>query len=261
MALLAANRRGRAGAPPAAALPAGRRRGPGTVPPASAVAVLASPRAPAGCRSCVSQPKPTAPSGTSTENSFSRAIQRERKSRAFAMSTRSGAKCSIREVSTKPPWMPCRASAGLTSPSGLPRRLHMQATANICDVARSRRQTMSTTCGCPPRLFSSTSLRTPARATLCPILVQSAISVSALAVSVPGKRMCSTDSPMACTGSTSSGSASGSSARVRVSTPSLMVRSTETGRCGPCCSMAATGRTATVSRGRDGKAVQGRSCQ
>ena len=53
--------------------------------------------------------------------------------------------------------------------------------------------------------------------------------------------------------------AASSSARARIA--ALIVASTLTGRCGPCCSIAATGRMATVSSGSDRKSVQVRSCQ
>ena len=42
----------------------------------------------------------------------------------------------------------------------------------------------------------------------------------------------------------------GTSSSARARMPALMVESTLTGRCGPCCSTAATGKTAMASSGQ-----------
>jgi len=86
----------------------------------------------------------------------------------------------------------------------------------------------------------------PARATLSPSSVQSAISVAGASVSVPGKRMCSGLRPTFCGGKNNTGSSGGNSGSAASITPWSSVASTDTGRCGPCCSVAATGNTATV---------------
>ena len=69
-------------------------------------------------------------------------------------------------------------------------------------------------------------------------------------VSVPEYDRCSVDRPMSCGGSTSTGNDCGSCARAASSTPCSSSASTFSGRCGPCCSMAVTGSTATVRAAR-----------
>ena len=90
------------------------------------------------------------------------------------------------------------------------------------------------------------SLRQPVRATLSPISVQARVTVSAEKVSVPGYSICSFDLPIAWMGRKRTGRSFGTRSIARARYPSLMNLSTPTGRCGPCCSIAATGSTATT---------------
>ncbi len=87
---------------------------------------------------------------------------------------------------------------------------------------RNSRATMSSIGTLPPWLLTSTSLRTPARATLSPISVQARISVSAERVSVPGEAMCSFDLPIAWTGRKVAGTCAGSLATTARIWPSAM---------------------------------------
>ena len=113
---------------------------------------------------------------------------------------------------------------------------------------RSRRHAMSRrVCGWPPWLFRITSRRTPARATLSPISVHSASSVSTEPVSVPGNLMVLDRQPDRLRRQHQHRRVLGQLASARATMPWLIVVSTEIGRCGPCCSIAATGSTATVS--------------
>ena len=63
-----------------------------------------------------------------------------RNSRPCAMSTRSGRKCSISEVSTSPPWMPWRSSSSVYMPAGRPKRCQLVFTASILWRTRSSRR-------------------------------------------------------------------------------------------------------------------------
>src|SRR5215212_5674786 len=63
---------------------------------------------------------------------------------------------------------------------------------------------------------------------------------------VPGERMCSLDLPTACTGRNSAARSSGSRAITASIMPWPMMVSVETARCGPCCSIAAIGKTTMV---------------
>src|SRR5215213_11388489 len=63
---------------------------------------------------------------------------------------------------------------------------------------------------------------------------------------VPGERMCSLDLPTACTGRNSVERSSGSRAITASIMPWPMMVSVETARCGPCCSIAAIGKTTMV---------------
>ena len=112
--------------------------------------------------------------------------------------------------------------------------------------ARKSRATMSITLTCPPWELNSTSLRIPAAATDSPMSVHSRRMVSALSVSVPGKRACSGLRPTACVGSTNTFNTGARCASAAASTPSTSTVSTLNGKCGPCCSVAATGNTAMV---------------
>jgi hypothetical protein len=105
---------------------------------------------------------------------------------------------------------------------------------------------MSKICGWPPWLLTITSRRMPARATLSPISVHSRIRVSADNVSVPGNAWCSLDLPIGIIGRNVAGRSAGRRRSTSSTMPWLMQASTQTGRCGPCCSTAATGSTAIV---------------
>src|SRR5262245_31058602 len=66
---------------------------------------------------------------------------------------------------------------------------------------------------------------------------------------VPFERRCSFDFPIVWIGMNSTVSSSGSRARTVSIMPCMIAVSVMTGRCGPCCSIAATGRTVTVALG------------
>ena len=105
------------------------------------------------------------------------------------MRTVAGARCSIIEVSTAPPWMPKRCSSALNKACtsggwGRLNQLLLYTSRPWC--WRSSRATMSITATLPPWPLSSNSRFTPARATQAPISVHSAITVAGDSDSVPG---------------------------------------------------------------------------
>jgi hypothetical protein len=112
--------------------------------------------------------------------------------------------------------------------------------------ARRSRATRSITLTCPPWALNSTSFFTPLAATDSPISVHSRITVSAFSVSVPAKRACSGLNPTAIVGRNSTGRSAASCGSAAATMPVTRSVSTDSGRCGPCCSVAATGSTATV---------------
>ena len=99
---------------------------------------------------------------------------------------------------------------------------------------------------CPPWALKIRSLCTPLRATEAPISFQTRIRVSALRVRVPGKRWCSLLLPKAWVGSTKAVAEAPIWGKARSTMALTRSVSTPVGRCGPCCSVAATGRTATT---------------
>src|SRR5262245_9749348 len=106
------------------------------------------------------------------------------------------------------------------------------------------------------------SLRIPVRATLRPMSVQASSSVVSRTESVPAKLVCSGLKPTLCAGSASSAAGPDKRSNAARTMPSLMTASVESGRWGPCCSIAATGRSATVSPASTRpKSVVVRSCQ
>ena len=240
------------------------------ISPFSLVAFAASPVAPLGFRSCASHPNPTPPSGVRCSNVASMRSPAERKFSARAMFTSLGWRCSMTLVSTSPPCSPCFSSVSEKSPSGRPKENQSHVTTSIPRRLRRSLATTSAICGWPPWELKSTSLRTPARATDSPMSVQTAVSVEALREMVPAKSSCSTDLPYGTggrrrnvvsgeeTGARAPSGAAGDSdddalassssrrsSNARFNTPALMAASTHTGRCGPCCSIAPTGRSAT----------------
>ena len=74
------------------------------------------------------------------------------------MSTRSGRKCSISDVSTSPPWMPWRSSSSLYMPAGRPKRCQLVFTASILWRTRSSRLTMPMISSLPPCELTNTIL-------------------------------------------------------------------------------------------------------
>ena len=127
---------------------------------------------------------------------------------------------------------------------------------------RRSRATTSSSPTLPPCALRSTSFFTPVVATDSASSVQSRITVSAFSVSVPAKRVCSRLKPMDCVGKNSTGTSAFKCASAAVTTPLTSVVSTLSGRCGPCCSMAATGSTAMQrARSSRAKSVVFRSAQ
>ena len=145
--------------------------------------------------------------------------------------------------------MPCFDSTASYIPSGSPNQRQCVATASMPKRTRSSRAAVAITEALPPCELASTSLRRPARRTPSPVSTSTRSSVSADSVSVPGDRMCSFDLPIDWIGSTSTRNSAGNRRFRQASMPSAMATSVITGRCGPCCSVAATGRMAMVFSG------------
>ena len=105
----------------------------------------------------------------------------------------------------------------------------------------------------------------PLAATHSPSSVHTRISVSALSVRVPAKAACSGEKPVVCVGKNNtalSASAACSGAQAAAMMPSAKSLSTLSGRCGPCCSVAATGKTAMARlRSSEAKSVVLRCAQ
>ena len=112
--------------------------------------------------------------------------------------------------------------------------------------ARRSRATTSSKPTCPPWALSSTSFLTPVAATDSAMSVHSRMMVSALSVRVPANAVCSGLKPTACVGRNSTDWLAARCGSAAATTPSTRVVSTFSGKCGPCCSIAATGNTATV---------------
>ncbi len=142
--------------------------------------------------------------------------------------------------------MPCRFSAASNSPFMSINRGHITFTANMPSLTRKSRQTISSSCGWPPCEFRNRILRMPARYTLSPSSYQTRPKVSCDKVSVPGKAKCSSDFPTGIIGSTRAGQSGSINSTARAMMPALIAASTLTGKCGPCCSTAPTGRIATT---------------
>ena len=105
---------------------------------------------------------------------------------------------------------------------------------------------MSITLTCPPCALSSTKVFTPLAATDSPISVHKRITVSARKVKVPAKRACSGLKPTIWVGKNNTGRSQAKWGKLACTTPLTKSVSTDKGKCGPCCSVAATGNTATV---------------
>ena len=153
------------------------------------------------------------------------------------------------DVSISPAWMPWTRSKSEYSPAGRPKRRHWVVTTSMPRRTRSSRARMPMTSILPPCELAITILRKPARCTPSPISTQMRTRLSAEWVIVPGERRCSSDFPIVCVGRTSTPRSSGRRASTVLIRPSPMAVSVRTGRCGPCCSVAATGRIATVEFG------------
>ena len=81
-------------------------------------------------------------------------------------------------------------------------------------------------------------------------------------LNVPLKAVCSRLSPTVSAGNTSTELSAGKRCIIRRTTPSLMTASVDSGRCGPCCSTAATGSSAIVRAASTlAKSVVRMSCQ
>ncbi len=114
---------------------------------------------------------------------------------------------------------------------------------------RKSRVTMPTTSVLPPCELAITILRKPARCTPSPISNQLRMRLSAEWVMVPPERRCSSDFPIVWVGRNSTRRSPGRRASTVLIRPSAIAVSVMTGRCGPCCSVEATGRIATVALG------------
>ena len=142
--------------------------------------------------------------------------------------------------------MPCSISLGSNHVDKSTKSHQFAQTASIPCRTRRSRATISITGGLPPWLLKKTTRRRPARTTLSPIEFHCCIKVSAETDNVPAKRLCSSLLPTICIGIVSTEASAGSRSRANANTPALMLLSTDTGRCGPCCSMAASGCSATA---------------
>ena len=159
--------------------------------------------------------------------------------------------------------MPNRCSWALncaftSSGSGRLNQLLLYTSKPCC--MRSSRATMSITLTCPPWPFSRSSFLIPARATQAPISVHKAMMVAGDKVSVPAKDVCSVLKPIFCGGRNSTGRSAGNCGSAASITPCNSAASTFSGRCGPCCSTAATGNMAIVSAARPFVCASEKSC-
>ena len=87
----------------------------------------------------------------------------------------------------------------------------------------------------------------PTAATESPISVHIAIKVCAECVKVPGQAMCWSDLPTDIVGRKIAGQSAGINGRHAAISPFAIAVSTDSGKRGPCCWMAATGNTATIA--------------
>jgi hypothetical protein len=172
----------------------------------------------------------------------------DRKSRAAAMSTVSGRKASISEVSMSPPWMPKAISWADTSPRAC-RSRPTGISPPASPPAPATRATGSTQVKVAAMAVHDDDLAHPGPRHRQPDLDPGAQRGLGVSVRVPAAQRCSFDLPTACTGRMRRSRSAGQAARSRSSIPSAIIVSVPTGRCGPCCSMAAVGSRAMVRIG------------
>ena len=127
--------------------------------------------------------------------------------------------------------------------------------------ARRSRATSSIAATLPPWLVTRTSLRSPARARLSPISVQARDrGRGRQRQRARDKPRCSARLPTRCTGRNVTGRRVGQDlARRAPDRPRRCKLSTPSGKCGPCCSTAASGSTAIQRRSASPAAAM--SCQ
>ena len=186
------------------------------------------------------------------------------KSASAAVRTRSGARCSSSDVSTSPPWMSCATSAAIEQRPAAPRtRNRWRARRASPSSARRRIATRSTSAFCPPCVLR----RSRACARPCARRCGRRRSTHQQAsypriVSVPREARVLGAQADVQRGQDEQRRAGGHPLERRAHEPSLMRASVDSGRCGPCCSTAATGSSATVASGSTRrKSAVVRSCQ
>src|SRR6516164_9617504 len=139
--------------------------------------------------------------------------------------------------------MPCCTSAATNKPAVVLRRDQPVVTTKSPCFARRSCATTLMAALLPPWLVTITSFFTPARATLSPSANQVLSATSVGKVSVPGESICSVEMLTGCSGRRVTGTASGRSSRTRGKYACAIITSVPSGKCGPCCSVAASGRT------------------
>ncbi len=155
-----------------------------------------------------------------------------------------GYAASMIEVSIAPPCTPWRISASVNRPSGWPKRCQLVVTASRPCWARRSCATSDIAALLPPWLVTITSLRMPAATTPDPSSIHDFNATLVDSVTVPGKSVCSVERPTGWIGMKVAGMVSGSRVRTRARKASAISVSVSSGKCGPCCSVAASGSTA-----------------
>jgi hypothetical protein len=151
--------------------------------------------------------------------------------------TRSGASASITEVSLLPPW----TSNG--SPSTLARSKGWMAQALSAKSPWNSRSRFSRIPRLPPCPLTIARLRAGSDRAMSRVRSCSNLTkVSIDSESVPGAQSCSRESPIGIAGSCHRSNASPQRAIMARVSPSAITTSVSSGRCGPCCSIAPSGR-------------------
>ena len=183
-----------------------------------------------------------------SSKSLARCSELDANTCASSMRTLCGAMASMSEVSMSPPCTPKRCSWASNACSASPKGNWYQLLLNTVrpQWPRSSRATTSIKATLPPCALKSKSFLRPVRATDSPRLHHCSMTEAGEKLKVPSYALCSLLKPTVWVGNNNTGS-DGCKCDIAAASMALTKSvSTDKGRCGPCCSVAPNGKTATV---------------